>query len=132
MHHRNKASRRRSDHVVSIKTKTNLAMVPIAFLRPQTEASRTDCALPTIGKVALNTAWRIARVASAGATVFSCFRERKTANCEGAAPSGTAYKLVRSRTSESGDTAQSSWSARCYAELKVLSSYTDRSTRYTL
>ena len=53
---------------------------------------------------------------------LSMLPSTQAANREGSAPSGTAYKPVRSRTTESGDTAQSSWSARCYAELKVLSS----------
>ena len=53
---------------------------------------------------------------------LSMLPSTQAANREGTAPSGTAYKPVRSRTTESGDTAQSSWSARWYAELKVLSS----------
>jgi hypothetical protein len=58
----NRSSAERSRCSAS-KAKENLAVVPIAFERPHAEAAGTDCALPTIGAVDLESAaWRIARL----------------------------------------------------------------------
>ena len=73
----NRSSAERSRRSAS-KAKANLAVVPIAFGRPHAEASGTDCALPTIGKVDLESAaWHIARLTSAHATAFPRFLQRK-------------------------------------------------------
>ena len=86
---------------------SDLAVIPVPFLWPQAEASRTDRALTKITKVADGCGRRIARLASAGARSFNGSM-RQAANCEHTAPSGRVCKPPHSRTSRSGDTAQPS------------------------